>query len=196
MIGTQHSLWKVCDQSWYPGKSLVHQLIVRTLKQIEHHNFGPWSVKTQAILARLVEQELEERGLTMSDRLICQVWKAYPTGGAARVTFLALAELCDERGSCYAKISQIAEIACTSSSTTCVAIQSLRRSRWIVTDRILGQGGMLIFQLNIPKIERTLQGKKPRLPRNLFTTDWHVRFARRYKKKHPDSQIHVPSETL
>ena len=69
--------------------------------------------------------------------------------------FQALAELANEQGSCHVQIVQLAINSRRSPSTVSAAIRTLRRERWIVTDRILGRGGVLIFQINLPRLARS-----------------------------------------
>jgi hypothetical protein len=91
----------------------------------------------------------------MSDKLIQQVWKNFPEGGASLNVLLAIAEVANEEGNCHLPIAQLAAGSRLSTSTTFVAVKALRRDRWIVTHRMMGRGGKLIYQFNISKLARS-----------------------------------------
>ncbi len=90
----------------------------------------------------------------MSDRLICHVWKSFPTGGPCRTVMMAIAESASEQGNSARHIRDLAAVCQLSQSTVFVALKALRKERWIITDRVLGQGGTLIFQINTSKLAR------------------------------------------
>jgi hypothetical protein len=91
----------------------------------------------------------------MSDKLICRVWRSFPKGGASLNVLMALAERCNEGGSCWLPLSRLAKLARLSPSTTFAAVNALRKDRWIVTSRMMGQGGMNVYQLNVPLLIRS-----------------------------------------
>src|SRR4051794_16945301 len=82
------------------------------------------------------------------------VWRNFPGNGAKLNVLQAIAEMANEAGNFYASMQTLAERSRVSPSTVFVAVKALRRDRWIVTDRFLGQGGVLVFQLNLPKLDR------------------------------------------
>jgi len=88
----------------------------------------------------------------MSATLVCAVWDRFPGGGSELSVLQAIAFHANERGSCYVPIASLAKTARVSPSTVSRVLKALRRERWIATDRIMGQGGTLIFQINIPKV--------------------------------------------
>jgi hypothetical protein len=51
----------------------------------------------------------------------------------------------------------LADASHLSPSTVFVAINALRKERWIFRDRVTGQGGFLIIQINLPKLERSVR---------------------------------------
>lgn len=91
----------------------------------------------------------------MSDRLVCQVWRSFPRGGSTLHVLQALAETCDEGGACWLPLRKLATLARLSPSTAFAAVKALRRERWIVTSRIMGQGGVLVYRLNLPLLMRS-----------------------------------------
>lgn len=91
----------------------------------------------------------------MSQELKQLVWSKFPGKGSELVVLMAIAEVCNPFGNCNRHIEELSKIARLSPSTVFVAIKALRRSRWIVTDRMAGRGGTLIFQINTPKLTRS-----------------------------------------
>jgi DNA-binding IclR family transcriptional regulator len=55
---------------------------------------------------------------------------------------MAIAEASTWRGSSHAHIAELAGISRLSPSTVFVAIKTLRKERWIYTDRVTGQAGI------------------------------------------------------
>ena len=88
----------------------------------------------------------------MSEELIRLVYTNFRQGSRLAV-LMAIAEVCNLHEP-DTVTSQLAGISRLSPSTVFVSIKALRRERWIFTDRITGQGGTLIFQLNVPKLGR------------------------------------------
>ena len=93
----------------------------------------------------------------MSNQLIYMAWTNFPGKGSKLNILMAIAEASNWRGSCHPHIAELAGISRLSKSTVFVAIKQLRRDRWIFTDRITGQGGHLIFQINLPKLQRSIR---------------------------------------
>lgn len=91
----------------------------------------------------------------MSDSLRCIVWRNFPGKGAKLSVLMAIAEVCNSFGSGHRHIAELAEISRLSPSTVFISIKALRKDRWIFTDRMTGQGGTLIFQINVPKLSRS-----------------------------------------
>ena len=91
----------------------------------------------------------------MSDELIWLAWTNFPGKGSKLAVLMAIAEACNSHGSGHLHIAELAGISRLSPSTVFVSIKALRKERWIFTDRITGQGGTLIFQLNVPKLGRS-----------------------------------------
>ena len=91
----------------------------------------------------------------MSQELTQLVWSNFPGKGSELLVLMGIAEVCNSLGNCHPHIEQLATSTRLSSSTVFVAIKALRRGRWIVTDRVTGQGGTLIFQINTQKLARS-----------------------------------------
>ena len=91
----------------------------------------------------------------MSDRLLLQVWTKCTEGSSALGLFQAIAESANEQGNCYLPIAYLAAAARMSRKNAFRALRRLREDRWIVTSRILGQGGRLVIQINLPKLARS-----------------------------------------
>jgi hypothetical protein len=91
----------------------------------------------------------------MSDKMLLTVWRNCPVGGSALLLLAALAEACNEQGNCYVKLADLAAAARISRKSATLATKLLRDERWIVSSRISGQGGKLVYQLNIPKLNRS-----------------------------------------
>jgi hypothetical protein len=91
----------------------------------------------------------------MSDDLIWLAWRNFPGRGSRLAVLMAIAEACNSHGSGHLHIAELAGISRLSPSTVFVSIKALRKERWIFTDRITGQGGTLIFQINGPKLSRS-----------------------------------------
>jgi len=70
---------------------------------------------------------------------------------------MAIAEGCNSQGNCHPTIAMLAGMSRLSPYTVFAAIKAPRRDRWILTDRVTGQGGFLIFQINIPKLSRSVR---------------------------------------
>ena len=64
----------------------------------------------------------------------------------------AVAEAANEQGNCYPSLAQFAAAARMSRSNAWRTLKHLRQERWIVTNRILGRGGVLILQINLQKL--------------------------------------------
>jgi hypothetical protein len=101
----------------------------------------------------------------MSDKLILQVWKNFPVSGASLNVLQAIAEAASDQGSVYLSMAQLASLSRLSVSTTFAAVKALRKDRWIVTSRIMGHGGKLIYQLHLSKLESSI---RPVLEENLI----------------------------
>jgi hypothetical protein len=69
---------------------------------------------------------------------------------------MAIAEASTPWGSCHPHIAELAGMSHLSPSTVFVAIKALRRRRWILTDRVTGQESFLIFQIDVPKLRRSI----------------------------------------
>jgi hypothetical protein len=93
----------------------------------------------------------------MSDSLIWLVWRNFPGKGGKLAVLTAIAESCNSHGNGHRHIAELAGISRLSKSTVFVAIKALRKDRWIFTDRVTGQGGFLIFQINLPKLNRNVR---------------------------------------
>jgi CTP-dependent riboflavin kinase len=91
----------------------------------------------------------------MSEKLLQLVWRNFPEGGSRLQVLQAVAEAANEQGNCYPSLAHLAVAARMSRSSAWRALKRLRRERWIVTDRILGRGGVLILQINVPKLGRS-----------------------------------------
>jgi hypothetical protein len=91
----------------------------------------------------------------MSDRLLLMVRKQYPEGGVGLNLLEAIAEAANEDGNCYLTMGHLAALARITRGATLTNIAKLRDARWIVTDRIMGKGSKLIYQLNIAKLQRS-----------------------------------------
>ena len=93
----------------------------------------------------------------MSTNLLQAVWSHFPGGGAELPMLLAIAEASNEQGNCYLPLVKLARAARQSRANGHRAISRLRRERWIVTSRMLGKGGQLVYQLNLPKLARSVR---------------------------------------
>ena len=93
----------------------------------------------------------------MSEKLLQRVWTNFPGGGSRLQILQAVAEAANEQGNCYPSLAQLAAAARMSRSNAWRALKRLRQERWIVADRVLGRGGVLILQLNLPKLGRSLR---------------------------------------
>jgi hypothetical protein len=93
----------------------------------------------------------------MSDGLIWLTWTNFPGKGSRLAVLTAIAEVCNPHGTGHRHIAELAGMSRLSPSTVFVAIKALRRDRWILTDRVTGQGGTLIFQINVPKLSRSVR---------------------------------------
>lgn len=91
----------------------------------------------------------------MSEKVMQLVWTHFPGGGSRLQVLQAVAEAANEQGNCYPSLAQLALAARMSRSSTWRALMCLRQERWIVTDRVLGRGGVLILQINLPKLSRS-----------------------------------------
>lgn len=91
----------------------------------------------------------------MSEKLTHQVWTNFPEGGSRLQVLQAIAEAANDQGNCYPALSQLAILARMSRSNVWRSLKRLRKDRWIVTDRVLGRGGVLIIQINLPKLGRS-----------------------------------------
>ena len=83
----------------------------------------------------------------MSEKLTHQVWTNFPEGGSRLQVLQAIAEAANDQGNCYPALSQLAILARMSRSNVWRSLKRLRKDRWIVTDRVLGRGGVLIIQI-------------------------------------------------
>ena len=97
----------------------------------------------------------------MSEKLLRLVWTNFPAGGSRLQVLQAIAEAANEQGNCYPSLTRLALGARMSRSSTWRALRRLRRERWIVTDRVLGRGGVLILQINLPKLAKSGRAKAP-----------------------------------
>src|SRR5215469_13139197 len=93
----------------------------------------------------------------MNARLTHLVWTNFPGGGSRLQVLQAVAEAENEQGNRYPSLAQLAVAARMSRSNAWRTLKRLRQDRWIVADRILGRGGVLILQINIPKLSRSLR---------------------------------------
>jgi hypothetical protein len=93
----------------------------------------------------------------MSDKLIQQVWKNFPEGGAPLNMMLAIAESASEQGGCHLPAARLAYLSRMSRSTAFAAIDGLRKARWIATSRMMGRGGLCLYQLNLSKLDRSVR---------------------------------------
>jgi DNA-binding IclR family transcriptional regulator len=93
----------------------------------------------------------------MSDKLILQVWKNFPVSGASLNVLQAIAEVASDQGSVCLSMAQLASLSRLSVSTIFAAVKALRKDRWVVTDRIMGRGGVLIYQINLRLLERSIR---------------------------------------
>ena len=91
----------------------------------------------------------------MSAELICLAWTRFLGKGSKLAVLMAIAEACNSQGNGHRHIAELARASRRSQSTVFVSIKWLRKERWIFTDRITGQGGTLIFQINLPKLIRS-----------------------------------------
>ena len=91
----------------------------------------------------------------MSERLARLVWTNFPGGGSRLPVLQAVAEAANEQG----KLLSLARAACIGGpdvTKQCLArLEASAKERWIVTDRVLGRGGVLILQINLPKLSRS-----------------------------------------
>jgi DNA-binding IclR family transcriptional regulator len=69
----------------------------------------------------------------------------------------AIAEAAFDQGNVYLPMARLASLSRLSVSTTFAAVKALRKDRWLVTDRKLGRGGALIYQLNLRLLERSIR---------------------------------------
>jgi hypothetical protein len=108
-----------------------------------------------------------------------KVWANFPGGGSELAVLMGIAEACNSEGNCGLPLAKLAGFSRVSVSTVCLAVKALRRERWIVTDRILGPGGVLVMQINLPKLNRsTRPDHAPDPPENDA-----VRAARKAKQR-------------
>ena len=92
---------------------------------------------------------------SMSLTLLHCVWSHFPEGSASLSMMMAIAEAGSEQGNCYVSISTLASASRISRSQANRALKHLREERWVVTNRVLGQGQKHIIQLNLPKLARS-----------------------------------------
>jgi hypothetical protein len=99
----------------------------------------------------------------MSEKLLRLVWTNFPGGGSRLLVLQAVAEAANDQGNCYPSLAQLALAARTSRSNVWRALKRLRQERWVVADRILGRNGVLVLQINLPKLARStrLESRKP-----------------------------------
>jgi hypothetical protein len=125
----------------------------------------------------------------MSDGLVLLTWSNYPGRSSKLAVLTAIAEGCNSQGHCHPHIAELAGISRLSRSTVFIAIKALRKDRWIFTDRVTGQGGFLIFQINVPKLRRStrfdlcsgslaVRPVRSRLPSSVSTEREHPRKPR------------------
>ena len=91
----------------------------------------------------------------MSDRLLLKVWGRCSEGGSPLALLQAIAEAANEQGNCYLPVADLAAAARMSRENAFRALRRLKADRWVITSRILGQGGTLVFQVNEPKLGRS-----------------------------------------
>ena len=91
----------------------------------------------------------------MSTELTNKVWVHFPGGCSKLAVLMGIAEACNSEGNCGLPLAKLAGFSRVSVSTAFVAVKALRLDRWIVTSRIQGQGGTLVMQINLPKLNRS-----------------------------------------
>lgn len=91
----------------------------------------------------------------MSKELVDLTWSNFPEGGSKLAILMAIAEASNREGNCGIPLAKLAGFSRVSLSTAFIAVKALRQERWIVTDRIRGQGGILVMQIAIPKLNRS-----------------------------------------
>jgi len=116
-----------------------------------------------------------------------KVWFNFPGGGSELAILMAIAEACNLAGNCGLPLSKLAGSARLSPSTAFVAVKALRRERWIVASRINGQGGILVLQINIPKLERTLRPDRDPDPPESDAVSAARKVKQRRESSKPDS---------
>ena len=93
----------------------------------------------------------------MSTELVEMVWSNFPEGGSKLAVLMAIAEAASPAGNCGVPLARLAGSSRVSVSTAFLAVKALRRDRWILTSRIQGQGGILVMQVNLPKLQRSVK---------------------------------------
>jgi hypothetical protein len=91
----------------------------------------------------------------MSTELVEMAWSNFPEGGSKLTVLMAIAEACNSEGNCGIPLAKLAGLSRVSLSTAHIAVKALRMERWIVTGRLQGQGGILVMQINLPKLNRS-----------------------------------------
>jgi DNA-binding IscR family transcriptional regulator len=91
----------------------------------------------------------------MSKQWMCDVWTNVPLTGTRRAALMAVAQAANEQGNCYLRMKELAPLAGVTRPHLQKCIRFLREERWLVSQRVLGQGGTLVYQLNLAKIKRS-----------------------------------------
>ena len=88
------------------------------------------------------------------------VWDLFPGGGSQPQILVAAAEHANDQGNTYAPMGKMADSARMSRQSANTALQKLRSERWLIACRVLGQGNVLAYQINISKLQRAIRADK------------------------------------
>jgi len=116
----------------------------------------------------------------MSTELMNRTWHNFSGSGSELALLMAIAEACNAGGNCALPLARLAAFARVCPSTAFVAVKALRMKRWIVTSRIQGQGGILVIQVNTPKLDRS---RRPDCDEDPLDESDAVRAARKVKQR-------------
>lgn len=119
----------------------------------------------------------------MSSELVISVFARYPGSGADLNFFQALAERANPQGNCAVTLAELAAAARISLPSAGLSMRRLRRERWIVTSQVPGYGRCLTYQINLPKLARSIRPDcDPDVPQNDAVVAARKAAERRAKK--------------
>lgn len=115
----------------------------------------------------------------MGREFVISTWENFPGSGSKLTVLMAIAEAANQAGNTYLAMAEIAGAARVSKSAVEKAVRWLRAERWLVAAPIMGRGNLLAYQLNLPKLQRSV---RPDCDPNKTLSD-DVRAARKARER-------------